>query len=364
MVMDDVAGECGAVLEAVVFLKHFSDLPDPRQRGKVMYPLDEVLLLCLLAVLAGADTFVDIARFGEKKIDLLRRFRPFRDGTPSHDHLGDIFATLDAAHFQRCFVSWVASLTGVPDGVIAVDGKTSRRSYQGKGAKAPIHMVSAVSGAKPRAACIFPLPPTRAGTIRLVHVTARRSAWPASPRVGSARGGAVWRGGRAEAAGGGATRRDRTTEGPQGSPGDQAKRHGGSDQAKAGRQAGQAPRPWQGDAAGHARDQGDPGGGACGLAVQGLRAVSGAGPSDHRAGGVLPPRALADAGGRYPRSAAARRHPRSFRAGAAPLRADAVSPGAGDRRAAGRAAPGRRRRHLQAPGHAPADRQAGRLESV
>src|SRR5208283_2996119 len=72
-----------------------------------------------------------------------------------------------------------------------------------------------VSGAKPRAACIFPLPPTRAGTIRLVHVTARRSAWPASPRVGSARGGAVWRGGRAEAAGGGATRRDRTTEGPQ-----------------------------------------------------------------------------------------------------------------------------------------------------
>src|SRR5208337_61377 len=90
-----------------------------RQRGKVMYPLDEVLLLCLLAVLAGADTFVDIARFGGKKIDLLRRFRPFRDGTPSHDHLGDIFATLDAAHFQRCFVSWVASLTGVPDGEIA-----------------------------------------------------------------------------------------------------------------------------------------------------------------------------------------------------------------------------------------------------
>jgi predicted transposase YbfD/YdcC len=143
MAMDDVAGECGAVLEAVVFLKHFSEMPDPRQRGKVMYPLDEVLLLCLLAVLAGADTFVDIARFGEKKIDLLRRFRPFRDGTPSHDHLGDIFATLDAAHFQRCFVSWMASLTGAPDGVIAIDGKTSRRSYQGKGAKAPIHMVSA-----------------------------------------------------------------------------------------------------------------------------------------------------------------------------------------------------------------------------
>jgi hypothetical protein len=73
----------GAVCEAVVFLGYFEDLPDPRQRGKVMYPLDEVLLLSLLAVLAGAETF-DIARFGAKKLSLLRRFRPFVDGTPSH----------------------------------------------------------------------------------------------------------------------------------------------------------------------------------------------------------------------------------------------------------------------------------------
>ncbi len=65
----------GAGCEAVVFLGYFEDLPDPRQRGKVMYPLDEVLLLSLLAVLAGAETFVDIARFGAKKLGLLRRFR-------------------------------------------------------------------------------------------------------------------------------------------------------------------------------------------------------------------------------------------------------------------------------------------------
>ena len=141
--MERVAADCGALGEAVVFLDYFDDLPDPRQRGKVIYPLDEVLLLCLLAVLGGAETFVDIARFGEKKIGFLRRFRPFRDGTPSHDHLGDIFATLDAAQFQRCFVAWVAALTGAPADVIAIDGKTLRRSYQKKGAKAPIHMVSA-----------------------------------------------------------------------------------------------------------------------------------------------------------------------------------------------------------------------------
>ena len=141
--MGEVAKECGAVFETVVFLKHFRELPDHRQAGKVTYPLDEVLLLCLLAVLAGADTFVDIARFGTRKIDLMRRFRPFRDGTPSHDHLGDILATLDADQFQRCFVAWVASLTGAPEGVIAIDGKTLRRSHHGKGGKAAIHMVSA-----------------------------------------------------------------------------------------------------------------------------------------------------------------------------------------------------------------------------
>jgi len=141
--METAAAECGAISEAVVFLDYFKTLADPRQHGKVVYPLDELLLLCLLAVLGGAETFVDIARFGEKKIGLLRRFRPFRDGTPSHDHLGDIFATLDAAQFQRCFVAWVAALTGTPADVIAIDGKTLRRSYQKKGAKAPIHMVSA-----------------------------------------------------------------------------------------------------------------------------------------------------------------------------------------------------------------------------
>jgi predicted transposase YbfD/YdcC len=141
--MDGAAADCGVLGEAVGFLSHFSDLPDHRQAGKVIYPLDEVLLLCLLAVLAGAETFVDIARFGEKKLDLLRRFRRFRDGTPAHDHLGDIFATLDAEHFQRCFVAWVGALTGAPAEVIAIDGKTSRRAYQKTGAKAAIHMVSA-----------------------------------------------------------------------------------------------------------------------------------------------------------------------------------------------------------------------------
>ena len=141
--MDDVACDAGALSETVVFLSHFKDLPDGRQSAKVRYPLDEVLLLCLVAVIAGAEAITDIARFGDKKLDLLRRFRPFREGVPAHDHLGDILASLDAEHFQRCFVAWVASLTGVPEGVVAIDGKTVRRSKGSRNAEEPIHMVSA-----------------------------------------------------------------------------------------------------------------------------------------------------------------------------------------------------------------------------
>ncbi len=75
----------------------------------------------------------------------LRRFRPFTDGTPSHDQLGDIFAAIDAEQFQHCFIAWAASLTGRGADIVAIDGKTLRRSYQEGGAKAPIHMISAWS---------------------------------------------------------------------------------------------------------------------------------------------------------------------------------------------------------------------------
>ena len=141
--MADATADCAALDETVAFLSYFKDLSDPRQQGKVAYPLDEILLLCLLAVLAGAETFVDIALFGSKKLDLLRRFRPFKNGTPAHDHLGDILAVLEAEQFQRCFVAWVAALTGTPEGVIAIDGKTLRRSGRKRDASPPIHLVSA-----------------------------------------------------------------------------------------------------------------------------------------------------------------------------------------------------------------------------
>jgi predicted transposase YbfD/YdcC len=147
--VDSWIEESEALYETVVFLNHFKDLPDARQIGKVKYPLDEILLLCLVAVVAGADTITEIARFGRMKLAFLRRFRPFQDGTPAHDHLGDILATLDTEAFERCFVAWVAALIGVPTGVVAIDGKTVRRSgsktskSKKKDVKGPIHIVSA-----------------------------------------------------------------------------------------------------------------------------------------------------------------------------------------------------------------------------
>ena len=141
--MGQPAEDRDAMGEAVAFLGHFKDLPDPRQLAKITYPLEEVLLLCLLAVLAGAEGFCDIARFGETKLDLLRRFRPFAGGTPAHDHLGDILAALDPEAFQRCFIAWVSAVTGIAAEVIAIDGKTSRRSHDRKSGKSAIHMVAA-----------------------------------------------------------------------------------------------------------------------------------------------------------------------------------------------------------------------------
>jgi DDE_Tnp_1-associated len=107
--MENLTTDCTAFDETVVSLSFFKDLEDPGQQSKVTYPLDEILLLCLLAVLAGAEAVTNIAQFGCKKRDLLRRFRPFKDGTPTHDHLGDILAVLDAEQFRRCFIAWVAA---------------------------------------------------------------------------------------------------------------------------------------------------------------------------------------------------------------------------------------------------------------
>jgi len=133
---------------SIDFISHFSSLKDPRQQAKLLYPLDEVLLLTLCAVLSGAENWVAIAAFGRKKLAFLRRFLPFEDGTPSHDQLGIIFAALDGEQFQACFIGWAGGLKTTLDGVVAIDGKTLRRSFDRTSGKGAIHMVSAFASAQ------------------------------------------------------------------------------------------------------------------------------------------------------------------------------------------------------------------------
>ena len=128
---------------APAFLTHFQSVEDPRQQGKVLYPLEEIFLLVLCGVISGADGWTSIALYGQKRLEFLRRFLPFENGTPSHDQLGILFSRLDMEQFQSCFISWVASLNETLEGVVAVDGKTLRRSFDTNSNQAAIHMVSA-----------------------------------------------------------------------------------------------------------------------------------------------------------------------------------------------------------------------------
>jgi len=128
---------------SIDFIEYFKHLKDPRQIGKSTYRLDEILLLVLCAVLSGADDWVAIALYGEEKQEFLQNFRPFANGTPSHDQLGNVFSAIDPEQFQQCFVNWVTALQNAIKGVVALDGKVLRRSFDKAGKKGAINMVSA-----------------------------------------------------------------------------------------------------------------------------------------------------------------------------------------------------------------------------
>lgn len=124
-------------------LEHFSALSDPRQRWRVLYPLPEILLLVLCATLSGMEDFVEIRLWGEQRRDFLRRFLPYERGLPSHDTLNDVINALDAQLFKTCFANWVETLREREPDIIAIDGKTSRRTHARGKDREPLHLVSA-----------------------------------------------------------------------------------------------------------------------------------------------------------------------------------------------------------------------------
>lgn len=122
---------------------HFAELTDPRRREGT-YPLVNIVVMALCGVLSGADDFVAIAHWAETKKDWLAKFLDMSEGVPSHDRFNAIIGALRPAEFEKCLLSWTTALHEITDGqVIAIDGKTLRRSFDAASSKAPIHMVSA-----------------------------------------------------------------------------------------------------------------------------------------------------------------------------------------------------------------------------
>lgn len=124
-------------------LDHFSALTDPRQRWRVLYPLPEIMLLVLCATVSGMEDFVEIRLWGKERLDFLRRFLPYERGIPAHDTLNDVINGLDAELFKTCFSNWVETLREHDPDIIAIDGKTSRRTHARRKGREPLHLVSA-----------------------------------------------------------------------------------------------------------------------------------------------------------------------------------------------------------------------------
>lgn len=123
---------------------HFRKLPDPRVRRTRRHALVDILVITLCAAICGADDWVAIARFGRAKRKWFREFLTLRHGIPSHDTFGRVFAALDPEAFKAAFLAWAQTLAELlPGDVIAIDGKTLRRTFDTAGEKAAIHMVSA-----------------------------------------------------------------------------------------------------------------------------------------------------------------------------------------------------------------------------
>jgi predicted transposase YbfD/YdcC len=141
--LDLLADEESPRARLALLLKHFSRLDDEREPWRVMYPLSEVLLLVTCATIASCDDFDEIALWGEHHLDFLRRFSPFHFGIPGERWLRALVNRVDPVMFGRCFESWINSLWPDRHDLIAIDGKTSRRTHdKRKGLKA-LHTLSA-----------------------------------------------------------------------------------------------------------------------------------------------------------------------------------------------------------------------------
>src|SRR5882724_143035 len=126
------------------FATHFENLTDPRMARTRRHVLQDILVLALCAMIANANTWVDIERFGKAKLDFLRRFLELPNGIPSHDTFGRVFAKLDPAALLLCLQNWLADMRAKLGGEhVAIDGKALCGSHDGDTRPNALHLVSA-----------------------------------------------------------------------------------------------------------------------------------------------------------------------------------------------------------------------------
>ena len=124
--------------------QHFAALDDPRIERSKRHALLDIVTIALCGVICGAESWVEIAHFGNAKQAWFARFLDLPHGIPSHDTFGRVFARLDPLQFEQCFLNWVQAVMGQTNGqVVAVDGKTLRRSHDRRNGQGSLHLVSA-----------------------------------------------------------------------------------------------------------------------------------------------------------------------------------------------------------------------------
>ena len=123
---------------------HLSIIRDPRQAGKVIHRLSDIVMLSICATVSGAEGWLDIEEFGRTHEKWLQSHGMFGNGIPVDDTIARVMSMLNPKAFQTAFIAWMRDVTTLTQGdVIAVDGKTLRRSHDRKAKRAPLHMVSA-----------------------------------------------------------------------------------------------------------------------------------------------------------------------------------------------------------------------------
>lgn len=121
----------------------FQGISEPRVKNRSKYDLTSILVIGLLATVAGADSFNDIELFARSKKEWLSTFLDLPNRVPSHDTFNRVFSLILPEEFNRCFIRWTQAISDKIEGVVAIDGKTLRRSFESASEPMGLHMVSA-----------------------------------------------------------------------------------------------------------------------------------------------------------------------------------------------------------------------------